>query len=92
MLVPQELGNFSGNKVQLDNDRFMAYCYMLLDNPQLRPIFENALCTRLVRLLEVCQKTSRLPYLKPVFFKYLISKVNPQLPDIQYLKKCSRFF
>lgn len=57
-----------------------------------RPIFENALCTRLVRLLEVCQKTSRLPYLKPVFFKYLISKVNPQLPDIQYLKKCSRFF
>lgn len=35
VLVPKELGNFSGNKVQLDNDRFMAYCYMLLDNPQL---------------------------------------------------------
>lgn len=41
VLVPKELGNFSGNKVQLDNDRFMAYCYMLLDNPQLRPIFEK---------------------------------------------------
>lgn len=30
--------------------------------------------------------------MKPVFFKYLISKVNPRLPDIQYLKKMQKIF
>ena len=74
VLVPKELGNFSGNKVQLDNDRFMAYCYMLLDNPQLPADIRKML------------------YLKPVFFKYLISKVNPRLPDIQYLRKMQQIF
>lgn len=93
VLVPKELGNFSGNKVQLDNDRFMAYCYMLLDNPQLPADIRKMLYARaLSAYWKFVKKTSRLPYLKPVFFKYLISKVNPQFPDIQYLKKMQQIF
>ena len=93
VLVPQELGNFSGNKVQLDNDRFMAYCYMLLDNPQLPADIRKMLYARaLSAYWKFVKKTSRLPHLKPGFFKYLISKVNPQLPDIQYLKKMQQIF
>lgn len=93
VLVPKELGNFSGNKVQLDNDRFMAYCYMLLDNPQLPADIRKMLYARaLSAYWKFVKKTSRLPYLKPDFFKYLISKVNPQLPDIQYLKKMQQIF
>lgn len=93
VLVPKELGNFSGNKVQLDNDRFMAYCYMLLDNPQLPADIRKMLYARaLSAYWKFVKKTSRLPYLKAVFFKYLISKVNPRLPDIQYLKKMQKIF
>ena len=74
VLVPKELGNFSGNKVQLDNDRFMAYCYMLLDNPQLPADIRKMLYARaLSAYWKFVKKTSRLPYLKPDFFKYLIS-------------------
>lgn len=93
VLVPKELGNFSGNKVQLDNDRFMAYCYMILDNPQLPADIRKMLYARaLSAYWKFVKKTSRLPYLKAVFFKYLISKVNPRLPDIQYLKKMQKIF
>lgn len=93
VLVPKELGNFSGNKVQLDNDRFMAYCYMILDNPQLPADIRKMLYARaLSAYWKFVKKTSRLPYLKAVFFKYLISKVNPQFPDIQYLKKMQQIF
>ena len=35
VLVPKELGNFSGNKLQLDHDRFMAYYWTLKDHPEL---------------------------------------------------------
>ena len=93
VLVPKELCNFSGNKVQLDNDRFMAYCYMILDNPQLPADIRKMLYARaLSAYWKFVKKTSRLPYLKAVFFKYLISKVNPRLPDIQYLKKMQKIF
>ena len=93
VLVPKELGNFSGNKVQLDNDRFMAYCYMILDNPQLPADIRKMLYARaLSAYWKFVKKTSRLPYLKAVLFKYLISKVNPRLPDIQYLKKMQKIF
>ena len=93
VLVPKELGNFSGNKVQLDNDRFMAYCYMLLDNPQLPADIRKMLYARaLSAYWKFVKKTSRLQYLKPGFFKYLISKVNPLVPDIQYLKKMQQIF
>ena len=93
VLVPKELGNFSGNKVQLDNDRFMAYCYMILDNPQLPADIRKMLYARaLSAYWKFVKKTSRLPYLKAVFFKYMIYKVNTRLPDIQYLKKMQKIF
>lgn len=93
VLVPKELGNFSGNKVQLDNDRFMAHCYMLLDNPQLPADIQKMLYARaLSAYWKLVKKTSPLPYLKPVFFKYLLSKISPRLPDIQYLKKMQQIF
>ena len=61
VLVPKELGNFSGNKVQLDNDRFMAYCYMILDNPQLPADIRKMLYARaLSAYWKFVKKTSRL--------------------------------
>ena len=93
VLVPKELGNFSGNKIQLDNDRFMAYCYMLLDNPQLQEDIRKKLYMRaLSAYWKFVKKTSPLPYLKPIFFKYLTSKVYPQSPNIEYLKKMQTVF
>ena len=38
------------------------------------------------------KKTALLPYLKPVFFRYLASKMNSPLPDIEYLKKMQQDF
>lgn len=93
VLVPKELGNFSGNKTQLDNDRFMAYCYMILDNPHLPADIQKKLYMRaLSAFWKYTKKTALLPYLTPVFFKYLAAKINPPLPDISYLKKMQEEF
>ena len=93
VLVPKELGNFSGNKIQLDNDRFMAYCYMILDNQHLPADIQKMLYSRaLSAYWKFVKKTSFCPYLKPIFFKYLISKICKPLPDIAYLKKMQKVF
>ena len=84
VLVPKELGNFSGNKVQLDNDRFMAYCYMLLDNPQLPADIRKMLYARaLSAYWKFVKKTSRLPdiqYLKKM------QKIFLKLPNVRRIK------
>lgn len=93
VLVPKELGNFSGNKIQLDNDRFMAYCYMILDNPHLPADIQKMLYSRtLSAYWKFVKKTSLLPYVKPIFFKYLLSKLSKPMPDIAYLKKMQKVF
>lgn len=93
VLVPKELGNFSGNKIQLDNDRFMAYCYTLQDNPHLPADIQKMMYMRaLSAFWKYTRKTALLPYLTPVFFKYLAAKINPPMPDMTYLKKMQEAF
>ena len=93
VLVPKEIGNFSGNKIQLDNDRFMAYCYAILDNPSLS---EDALKLMYLRAVSAywkyVKKTKFCPYLRKAFFKYLGCKLRPSLPDFAYLKEMQTDF
>ena len=42
--------------------------------------------------LKFVKKTSVCPYLKPIFFKYLASKIYKPMPDIAYLKKMQKVF
>ena len=71
----------------------MAYCYMILDNPNLQDDILRKLYARaLSAYWKFVKKTALLPYLKPVFFRYLASKMNSPLPDIEYLKKMQQDF
>ncbi len=82
VLVPKEIGNFSGNKIQLDNDRYMAYCYALLDNPQLPPDVLKLMYGRaLSAYWKYVRKTSRFPYCTGAFWRYLANRIFPQSPD-----------
>ncbi len=88
VLVPKEIGNFSGNKIQLDNDRFMAYCYTILDNPSLPVPALKLMYQRAVSAYwKYIKKTKRCPYLSKTFAVYLRNKIKPQLPNIAYLNK-----
>lgn len=93
VLVPKEIGNFSGNKIQLDNDRFMAYCYTLQDNMHLPADIQKMMYGRaLSAFWKYTRKTSSYPYCSAIFFKYLASKINPSMPDFKYLKKMQDVF
>lgn len=93
VLVPKEIGNFSGNKIQLDNDRFMAYCYTLLDNPHLPLDIQKMMYMRaLSAYWKYVKKTAHLPYLHLVFFKYLAAKISTPIPNIKYLKQMQEVF
>lgn len=88
VLVPKELGNFSGNKIQLDNDRFLAYYYMIADNPKL-PIWALKLLNKraVSAYWKFYKKTRKNPYFSKVFFNYLLSKLVSPKPDLPALKK-----
>lgn len=93
VLVPKEIGNFSGNKVQLDNDRFMAYCYTILDN---QGISEEALKLMYKRAVSAywkyIKKTATLPYATKAFWVYLANDILPQKPNIAYLNQMKEEF
>jgi len=88
VLVPKELGNFSGNKIQLDNDRFMAYYYLMADNPQL-PVWAMKLLNRraLSAYWKYYKKTRSFPCFSRIFLVYLQSKLRSSLPNQKLLKK-----
>ncbi len=93
VLVPKELGNFSGNKIQLDNDRFMAYCYTIQNNPTLPGWALKLMYRRAISAYwKYVKKTSTLPYLHKIFPVYLRNKISPQLPDLKYLKEIQEVF
>lgn len=93
VLVPKELGNFSGNKIQLDNDRFLAYSYTIQNNPKLPGWALKLMYKRAVSAYwKYVKKTSAVPYLQKIFFIYLRNKISPQLPDLKYLKKMQEVF
>ena len=88
VLVPKEIGNFSGNKLQLDNDRFLAYCYCLQDNPQLPDFARRLMYKRAVSAYwKFVRKSKLLPWFSKAFVIYLINKIHPQLPNMKYLLK-----
>lgn len=93
VLVPKELGNFSGNKIQLDNDRFMAYCYAIQNNPKLPAWALKLMYQRAVSAYwKYIKKTAAMPYMHKIFPVYLRNQISPQLPDLKYLKKMQEVF
>lgn len=89
VLVPKEIGNFSGNKLQLDNDRFMAYYFMLADNRDTLPKDKLALMNlRAVSAYwKMVKKTHKFPYLHWGFKKYLEAKLLRPQPNMAVLQK-----
>lgn len=88
VLVPKEIGNFSGNKVQLDHDRFLAYAYCLLDNPNLNIKYLKLIYARaLSAYWKYTKKKKPFPYFSEIFWLYLTNKVLKRKPDITYLNK-----
>ena len=89
VLVPKEDGNFSGNKIQLDHDRFLAHYYFLVGHRyEMSDDILKKLNGRLVSAYwKLTRKTTKLPYLHPVFFRYLACKVFHTMPNFVYLKK-----
>ena len=89
VLVPKEKGNFSGNKVQLDNDRFMAYYFAISDNRDTLP--QDKLVLMYQRAVsaywKMIKKTHKLPYLHWGFAKYLQVKLFKPQPNISVLQK-----
>lgn len=93
VLVPKELGNFSGNKIQLDNDRFMAYYFAVKDNPNLPKEKLALLNLRAVSAYwKLIKKTTKLPYLNWGFAQYVKAKLCKPLPDAGVLDKMYKKF
>ena len=88
VLVPKEIGNFSGNKIQLDHDRFMAYYWMIRDNPKYPTDIRHLLYKRaLSAYWKFTRKTKKCPYLHSIFFYYILSKISNCQPSLPYLNK-----
>ena len=89
VLVPKEIGNFSGNKVQLDNDRFMAYYFAISDH--IHDVAKDKLALMNKRAVsaywKMIKKTHKMPYLHWGFAKYLHTKLRPSQPNLIVLKK-----
>lgn len=93
VLVPEEIGNFSGNKIQLDHDRFMAYYWMIKDNTQLSEKNMHLMYMRaLSAYWKFTKKTNKNPYKNAIFYRYLWCKLTNCQPDIEYLDKLYKNF
>lgn len=93
VLVPKEIGNFSGNKIQLDHDRFLAYAYAILDNPQLPKKYLKLMYKRAISAYwKLIKKTNKYPYWHDHFYVYLLNEIWPQMPDYDYLKEMKDTF
>ena len=89
VLVPKEIGNFSGNKLQLDNDRFMAYYYAITDNKD--TLAKDKLALMYKRAVsaywKMVRKTHKLPYFHWGFQEYLYVKLFKPQPHYSLLQK-----
>ena len=93
VLVPEEIGNFSGNKTQLNNDRFLAYYFAIQDNANLEPKYLKLMNMRAVSAYwKEIKATSKCPYLTCAFASYLISKLFKPLPCSKQLNKYKKYF
>ncbi len=94
VLVPKEKGNFSGNKIQLDNDRFMAYYFAITDNKNTLPKDKLALMYQraVSAYWKTVKKMRKIPYLDWGFGKYLQSKLLKPQPNLSVLQKMYDYF
>jgi len=93
VLVPKENGNLSGQKIQLDHDRYLAYYYFIKDNPQMDKDILSKLNQRAVSAYwKYVRKTSRFPYLTKTFWRYAGVKMFSLLPNLKLLDKWAEVF
>ncbi len=93
VLVPKEIGNFSGNRIQLDHDRFMAYYWMLKDHPELPEKIRKKMYKRIVSAYwKFIHKTCKIPWLSVVFVRYIDCKLRHPQPDKRFLDKMYKHF
>lgn len=93
VLVPKELGNFSGNKLQLDHDRFMAYYWTLKDHPELPADALQKMYLRAVSAYwKFTKKTKQFPFFSAAFLHYLGCKLFHLPPDDNWLQQMYREF
>jgi len=86
VLVPKEIGNFSGNKIQLDHDRFMAYYWTIKDHPELPRPARHLMYLRAVSAYwKFWRKVSKYPYFSRAFGEYLGCKLLPLQPNLKIL-------
>lgn len=92
VLVPKEIGNFSGNKLQLDHDRFLAYAYALTDNPTLPLKYRLKMQRRAFSAYwKMVRKTRTFPYFSKGFKFYLWSRIAQSI-DLQTLEAMRQEF
>ncbi|MDR1694966.1 MAG: glycosyltransferase family 2 protein [Lactobacillaceae bacterium] len=93
VLVPEEIGNFSGNKTQLNADRFLAYYHTIKDNQNLPPKALKRMYQKAVSAYwKEVKTTAKLPYFTGAFWNYLENKMFRQKPNIKYLEKMKKYF
>lgn len=93
VLVPKEIGNLSGNKVQLDHDRFMAYYDFLQEHKLLDKDILAALNKRAVSAYwKYTRKTHTFPCFSKTFWTYMKAKVFSAQPNFAKLDKMAEEF
>ena len=93
VLVPKEIGNFSGNKIQLDHDRFMAYYWMIRNNPNYSADILHLMYKRaLSAYWKFIRKTKKCPYIHLIFYRYIWSKISKCQPSMPYLNRLHEKF
>lgn len=88
VLVPKEIGNFSGNKIQLDHDRFMAYYWTLKEHAELPEEARQRMYLRAVSAYwKFTKKICQFPFCSSAFVRYLGCKVLHSKPDMKFLDR-----
>ncbi len=93
VLVPKEFGNLSGNKIQLDHDRFMAYYdflneHKLLDKDILAQLNKRAVSA----YWKYIRKTKTFPCFSKIFWTYLKTKIFTAQPNYDRLDVMAKEF
>ncbi len=93
VLVPKENGNLSGQKVQLDHDRYLAYYYFIKDHPELDKDILGKLNMRAVSAYwKYVRKINKIPYLTKTFWYYAGAKVFSVQPNLKLLEQWAKEF
>ncbi|MFV0626701.1 MAG: glycosyltransferase family 2 protein [Alphaproteobacteria bacterium] len=93
VLVPEEIGNFSGNKSQLNNDRFLAYYFAIKDNPKIAQKYLKKMNIRAVSAYwKEARKKTVIPCLTSAFWTYIATKFFKPMPCLKSLLKYKKSF